>query len=72
MSKTYCVMYRGVNSERLRKTYNIGKYITITTEFSGNKEYCIKKAREMNNHVKKFNHEKYGLNVYFVREVIEK
>lgn len=72
MSKIYRVMYRGVNSERLRKMYNVGKYITITTEFSGSKEYCIEKAREMNNHVKKFHHEKFGLNVYFIREVIEK
>lgn len=69
MSKIYCVMYRGVNSERLRKTYNIGQYITITTEFSGNKEYCIKKAREMNNHVKKFHEERFGKDVYFIKGV---
>ena len=68
MSKHYCVMYRGVNSESLRKIYKLDKYITITTQFNGSKEYCIKKAREMNNHVKKFHNEKYGLNVYFVRE----
>lgn len=65
----YQVLYRGENSERLRKTYKIGKYITIKTEFEGTKEYCIEKAREMNNHVKKFHSEKYGKNVYFVRKV---
>ena len=40
----YHVLYRGENSERLRKTYKIGKYITITTEFEGTEEYCIKKS----------------------------
>ena len=63
------VMYRAINSERLQKTYKIGKYITIATEFEGTKDYCIEKAREMNNHVKKFHPEKYGKNIYFVRKV---
>ena len=63
------VMYRAINSEWLQKTYKIGKYITIATELEGTKDYCIEKAREMNNHVKKFHPEKYGKNIYFVRKV---
>ena len=64
------VMYRGENSERLRKQYGIGKYIVITTEIqSEDKIFCVKYARKMNNHVKKFHPEKYGKNIYFVRMV---
>lgn len=63
------VMYRGENSEKLIKRYNIGRYIVITCNFKGDKKMCVEFAREMNNHVKKFHHEKYGKNIYFVRKV---
>lgn len=63
------VMYRGENSAKLRKRYNIGRYIVITCKIKGDKKKCVEFAREMNNHVKKFHPEQYGKNIYFVRKV---
>ena len=65
----FVVMYRGVHSDWFRKKYGVDKYIVAATSIqSDDKIFCIKYAREMNNHLKQFHPERYGRYVYYVRE----
>ena len=67
----YGVMYRSENSDFLRKC-GFGKYTTV---FGGKtskyKKVCFRFAVKMNKHLKKFNKERYGKDIYFVCEVLE-
>lgn len=67
----YAVIYRSENYDFLRKQ-GLGKYTTV---FGGKtskyKKVCFRFAVKMNKHLKKFHKERYGKDIYFVREVLE-
>ena len=67
----YAVMYRSKNSDFLRKR-GLGKYtIVFGGKTSKYKKVCFRFAVKMNKHLKRFHTERYGKDIYFVREVTE-
>lgn len=67
----YAVMYRSENSDFLRK-HGFGKYtIFLGGKTSKYKKVCFRFAVKMNKHLKRFHTERYGKDIYFVREVTE-
>ena len=68
----YGVMYRSENPDSLRGRWGFGKYTTVFAgKASKYKKVCFRFAVRMNNHLKKFHPERYGLNVYYVTEFKE-